>query len=511
MKRRQKNDPQTLITAVEKIKTLGERSLGRVSLNTLRSFFEDKGFNLKAVSDLAKSGRFSQLFTQLVLRQTENEYDPILDSYPEALEFVEDDETTPIYRGQHDQNERIDFALANSSFRDKYQFLGGGVATYFDSNASVPNKISGTPIAIIGCGAAGLMIHHALRNLGFNKVSVFEKAKPLGIWSQPNVHGLSRNNPRTLRFYRGVLESAPGDGESIKVFLEQIFVEPTRKTVTQVIPGNLEHTIVFEDGTRKKFPIVINAIGIGSPKPISDKRRMVTSATAAEAGSRWQKVLKPEEVKGKTIILIGLGNSTAEMLHQIHTLQDRGVKMDYRILTHYPADSVFNPNNTVIADDESYRVFRDLSIPELVNYQGDLVSSRSDYYRALLGGKILHGVNRWEVEGDTIAVYRGTEVTKVPYDRIMTLIGYKNSREVLENMGCMYDEEHEGVCFDYDGELSLGPSNNPEKRLRKGYYGFGSVLETTLNPNAIVIPGMIHRIGDLLFGIAVRSTEYKLR
>lgn len=511
MKRRQKNDPQTLITAVEKIKTLGGKSLGRISLSTLRSYFEDKGFSLKAAANLAKSGKFSQLFTQLVLRQTENEYDPILDSYPEALEFVEDDETTPIYRGQHDQNERIDFALANSGFRDGKQYFGGGMATYFSSDAGVPNNIKGIPIAIIGCGAAGLMAHYALKDLGFTQVTVYEKAKPLGLWSQPNVHGLSRNNPRALRFYEGTIESAPGDGEGIRTFLQRMSLEPIRKTITQVIPGDLEHTIMFEGGSKKKFPIVINAIGIGSPKPISDKRRMVTNATAAESGSRWQKVLKPEEVKGKTIILIGLGNSTAEMLYQIHTLQDNGVYVDYRILTHYPAEAVFNPNNTAIVGDETYRVFRDLSIPELVNYQGDLVGSRSDYYRALLGGKILHGVNRWEVEDNTIAVYRGTEVTKVPYDRIMTLIGYKNSREVLENMGCMYDEEHEGACFDYDGELSLGPSNNPSNRLRKGYYGFGSVLETTLNPNAIVIPGMIHRIGDLLFGIVVRSTEYRLR
>ena len=59
----------------------------------------------------------------------------------------------------------------------------------------------------------------------------------------------------------------------------------------------------------------------------------------------------------------------------------------------------------------------------------------------------------------------------------------------------------------YDGEVQRS-AFRPANRLHKGFFGFGSVLESPFNPNAIVIPGMIHRIGDLLFGIVMRAAEH---
>src|SRR5262245_31326209 len=108
---------------------------------------------------------------------------------------------------------------------------------------------------------------------------------------------------------------------------------------------------------------------------------MITNATFREAGARWQHRLQFEDVVGKRLIFIGLGNSTAEMLRQMHDFLDGGVDTDYRVLTHYSVDAVFNPNAYVYADGKLFRVFRDVSRPNLVDFQGDLSISRHDYYR----------------------------------------------------------------------------------------------------------------------------------
>jgi hypothetical protein len=45
----------------------------------------------------------------------------------------------------------------------------------------------------------------------------------------------------------------------------------------------------------------------------------------------------------------------------------------------------------------------------------------------------------------------------------------------------------------------------------KGYFGIGAVLDAPLNRNAIVIPGIVFRAPDLLFGVIMRAVEYTRR
>ncbi|MFA7193482.1 MAG: hypothetical protein WC087_01010 [Candidatus Paceibacterota bacterium] len=505
-----KRTPRDLVTACEKLKTLGDSFMKKVSLGVLRRWIDEKGFSLDAVQEMSNTGRWGNLFSELVLRV--GDVGGVLNGYAQALPFIDSEDNLPEYRGEHLQNRRIDLALANSGLRSPEQFLGEGAATFFVSQSTIPNSLSRVPIAVVGYGAAGILITYALRQLGFNNITIYEKSKPLGIWSQNNVFGLSRNNPRQLQFFDRILRPAPGDGEEVRRFLDNLAYRSKKETVVKIVPGKLKHVLHFANGKKETFPIVINTIGLGKPKPLSDPSRMTTEATTAQAGSRWQKVIDRDEVEGKRIILVGLGNSTAEMLFQIHNLIDRGAAVDYRVLTHYPEECVYNPNTTVVVDGVARRLFRDVSLPNLVDFQGDLARSRSDYYRALHNGKILYGVNRWEVAGKEVYVFRKehSEVEKIPFGKIMTLIGYGNSPEVMKSMGCTYDPVDKCPLFDYDGEFIVKHSPDPKKRILSGYYGFGSVLETPHNPNAIVIPGMLHRIGDVLFGVVMRSAEYQL-
>ncbi|MBI2030639.1 NAD(P)-binding protein, partial [Candidatus Kaiserbacteria bacterium] len=393
---------------------------------------------------------------------------------------------------------------------------GEGTASFFSAFTSVPPEIRYTPIAVIGYGAAGIMATYALRQLNFRKVTVFEQAKPLGIWSHDNVFRLSRNNPLRLQFFDEVLNPAPGGGTEVREFLEELVGEtPRNAKVIGVKPGNLKHRVYLAGGEEAEFPIVINAMGLGKPKPVSDPDRMITQTGQRNAGIRWQHRLDPEKVRGKRIILIGLGNSTAEMLQQIHDLIDSGVPIDYQVLTHYPQKSVENPTTDVRQGKRVFHVFRDLSKPNLVDYQGDLPRSRYDYFRALHEGRIISGVTRWEVPSHgMMVIYDKNEdpMGTLPFDQLMTLIGYHRSEELMRSFGCTWDPMTECGVFDYDGEVAARPGSiDATKRLHKGCFGFGSILETPHNPNAIVIPGMLHRVGDLMFAIIMRAGEYNKR
>lgn len=494
----------------------------------LRQTMDDKGYPHKAVAKLAQDGHLGPLMQVLVLRtstgsnsrygkQSVREISDIVNAFGASIGDHTPAETEQ-YRGNANQLQRIDRALSFRKASHEIPVSFGESATNnfgFQSKfVDLADRTLRTPIAIIGYGAAGILVHFALRELGFQNITMFEKQKEsLGIWNRDNVYKGSRNNPFTLDFFDETLVAAPGGGEEVKEFLERLSenTAPQQAEIERVSPGNLRHTLTVQ-GLKQQFPIVINAMGLGAPVPLSDPERMTTMASISEAGPRWQKTLDARRVEGHRLVFIGLGNSTAEMLRQVHELQDKGVDVDYRVLTHYPREAVYNPSCGVTVDGKPYRVFRDLTQPNLVDYQGDLDESRYDYGRALNAGKILWGVRRWVVQDGTLGAInaKGRVISTVDYNSIFTLTGYRHTQDSLEAMGCTWDTENGCGLFDYDGEMVRNPkATAAEDRLHKGYFGFGAVLDAPHNRNAIVIPGMLHRLGDLLFGVVMRATEFQ--
>lgn len=512
------------ITAIERLKMFGALSAiqaGRFQLDKPAPLFEPadlqgfvlaKAFDQKVITNLAERDYFAEPLLSLVLRT----YAGVDDYFDDiAKELNKHRWSGTAYSGSYDENRRIDACIANSGNAiDEIRF-GQGSATGYYVNSILPTEIEDVPIAIIGYGAAGILAARALREVGFTEIKVFEKSRDsLGIWGQENVSGLSRNNPSRLQFFEQELKPAPGGGDEVREFLEiaATFSYKIRKVV-KVTPGKLNHQLTFENGETRRFPIVIIATGLGKPKQVSDPSKMVTDTGAAHAGHRWQLKLDPEKVRGKRIILNGLGNSTAEMLRQLHTLQDEGMQLDYQVITHYPEDAVYDPSRYVSKEGKLWRVFRDLSLPNLVDFQGDLQASRQDYFRALHSGRIISEVRRWEVnEPGKLELYRhGNELLqRLAYGKIMTLIGYRQPEEAYRALGCAYDTVNQCGIFDYDGEVVANPGEtDARKRLHKGCYGFGSILESPADPNAVVIPGMLYRLGDLVFGVIMRAAEVR--
>ncbi len=517
----------TKVTAIEALKTFAASEPQMIPdlPGLVRRMFDDKGFDFRIAGKMGRRKVFGSAFASLVLGETSGNgpiHEAVFDYVAPTL-LTSKPASVAEYYGSAGQVARIDRGIANSGHRNTLdgRIHGEGATTHFTPDMSqvrnyVLDNLSDTPIAIIGQGAAGILTHHALKDMGFRNIYTFEKSRrALGIWSYDHVVYGTKNNPRSIHFYNRKIDAAPGSGRDVSRFLEEFNdhdIVYGNKGVKSVVPGDLEHEIRTDSGPRM-FPIVINTIGLGKPRPLSDLSRMVTSTTAQHCGPRWQQQLERSSVRGKRFLFIGMGNSTAEMLRQLHKFMDDGIDTDYRVVTHYPEEAMWDPRSYVEHDGKLFRVFRDLSKLNLVDFQGDLLESQRDYYRALHGKKIIYGVRRWEVSQGTFAAFNANDrkITDVKYDNIFTLTGYEHDEASITSMGCKYD--HTGKCalYDYDGEFIANPQVKGGERLHKGYFGLGAVLDAPHNRNAVVIPGILHRLGDLCFGVLMRAAEYDAR
>ena len=363
------------------------------------SWIKDKEFDPEAVVRLARAGVFGKLVTNYLMGAIEVDTDESRAVMNNIGRYVasrknRDDRTRGLdrYHGTRKDNLRVDHALSET-VRRQIKFGQGTSNRFILSTLGLPDPVLETRIAIIGYGAAGILMERTLRSIGFTRITTFEKSNNLGVWNNKDVFGRSRNNPVNLSWHETNLNAAPGDGQSVRDFLRSLSYDSNKAAVLTVTPKHLNHTIHFAGVNTTNtqypiYPIVINCSGLGSPRHPNDSDRMTTDVNLTTAGSRWQKILNIDNVRRKSFVFIGLGNSTAEMLRQIHDFQDRGIEVDYRIMTHYPKDSVFNPEDVIEDGDYTlYRVFRDISVPNLTSWQGDLNHSRYDYFRALRTGK----------------------------------------------------------------------------------------------------------------------------
>ena len=502
----------------------------------------DKGFDPAAVRGLIEtSNEFSGLFTRLVLRTSSFAIQGLIE---EVMDYDYDPSdiisgASFPYTGSVRENAAIDqsIKLSEHTYDSKGRSLAGtGATPYFDviDPMLVDFDVTVIPVTILGAGPAGTMTARALIELGWDSsmITVIDNSGEYGgIWRQPNVYGLSRNNPREFKFDLSSLERAPGPGEEVSRFIRELrgkgnylkeLPEPVKGRVISVQPGDLEHKVsyVTNEGTATiTSPIVINALGTGVPLPISCEGKMTTSADSAQAGYRWQQVITEKIARrwqGKKLVFIGLGNSTGEMMGQIEDWRKLGIDIEYRVLTHYPRDAIRYPESTVHERGKEFRLFRDLSTPNLVDYAGDLAPLLRAYEYAVHHKRILSDVAHWDIQGTRhggkigIRRFNGT-TEEFDFDEMFTLIGYKQPSETLRTMGIRTDNETNCAQYDYDGEFQRKPGSIGRDRVYPGYFGSGCMLQSPSNPNAIVIPGIMHRMGDLLFSLIIRAAEYQSR
>lgn len=388
-----------------------------------------------------------------------------------------------------------------------------------------------TPIAIVGAGASGVISAAVLSQLGFRRITLFDKhGRMNGLWKQKNVSQGTKNNPFPIQLNDVVTPQADPfrierSGLEIDNYLTAIArryhnpgaVMLRKAQVTSIEPGDLAHRISFtEDGVArsKEYPLAVYAPGIGKPLTPNDPSRMATPLKPGEVGERWQRQFRtPEDFRrlGNMVILVGLGNSTAEILYQ---LQKKAPHIDYRVLTHRSQLSVEQSEQAV----DGPRLYRAPGVPELSSLAGDLLHINDAVRKASHEGKIITDVQAWEHDGQnhlTVVSKDGARQT-IEYGSLFTLIGYGQDSAVNAQMGLATRDERTGsIYYDFDGEVQrsgeVHEARQPRDRVYPGYFALGPILRTPENPNALVIPGIQYQVQLLAYTLAFRAVEAALR
>ncbi len=450
----------------------------------------------------------------------------------------------PAYFGAIDENAFVTASRYAGVYRTQLRDLRrNGAQRIFRSGlvdvgkAHPSLRLDEVPIAVIGAGAAGTLTARALLEMGFRQVDVLDRRGTTGgIWNQDNVRLGSKNNPFPLR-YDDVKASAAddslfidGSGLSIQRYIHAVGdgitpslysqghrtgpVEVQQALATGIEPGDLDHIVRIQQGTvsvTRRYPIVVYAPGIGRPLPVSHPGHMTSSASRTESGVRWQQQLTDEalrELEGQSIVLFGIGNSTAEMAYQFQQYTNKtGRHINYYILTHYPDNSLRHPAEE---RDGHKSLYRNLRAPELTGLAGDLPHINRMIKRAYFEGRIIGGITDWYVSQGLVVAKdaRGSERV-IPADRIYTLIGYGQSPKTLSAMGITCLDDYYGTgAYDFDGEVQRQPDTTGRRRLHPGYFVIGPAMKNRYNPNAEVIPGIQGQLNNLLTSIVFRAAEY---
>lgn len=442
----------------------------------------------------------------------------------------------PQYQGTREENVVIDASVAavsaasiTSSREDLPPVTGRGAAGAYTRCAPrsclVSRPMRETPVVIIGAGAAGVLAARALADVGFTNILVLDQSGLIGgVWNQPFLRDASRANPFPLLFERSQLDAAPGSGEAVWQWLHRIatsgiqpFPRLVQARVLEVQPGDLSHTVLYEDarGARHGItvPVVVNAVGVGEPLFPSRPGVMTTDVSAHEAGHRWQEVWTQQQARsyrGRTCVFISLSNSTLEMVKQIQHYQRAGLDIDYQILTHYPDEALAEPRKTVVYQGHKMRLYRCPERLQLLRLAGDLPDVAAAFEQARDEGHIASHVTHWSVEGgerpQVVAVRADGVVHRIPYDELYTLIGYGPRAETLTAMGLRVNHPYLGaVDLDYDGEVQREPGRLGRARLYPGYFCLG--IRNAFNMNEVLLPGLLFRLPDLVAGVILRSAE----
>lgn len=234
-----------------------------------------------------------------------------------------------------------------------------------DLRGKIKNLIGGTPILIIGAGPAGIMQAEALIGLGVpskNIKLIDEKGKLGGIWKNPFAREGGINSPSVLHYNDIELGAAPQPGQHVLDFLREIRKEARTKfneEPPEIIKGKVQSIksdadnpggyLVSTQNQTYKAPIVINAMGLGPPKDLNSAAYMSTNT--AQSIIRSQRILDKEgleKLKGKTVVFIGLGNSTAEMIKQFTDFNNQqnidADRIRFKVLVHKSQEELEHPN-----------------------------------------------------------------------------------------------------------------------------------------------------------------------
>jgi hypothetical protein len=465
-------------------------------------------------------------------------YDATLPRLYQAIGASLYGEPRATYIGTSQENVLIDQAIVGSTDHTGYRdHIGHGASRFFSLEGfRVPSWAgTGTRIVLLGSGAASILAARTLLNAGYRNLVIVSNTKSYGgIWRDPHVQ-FSRNNPFSFTYEDFRVDAAPGSGQVITAFLDQLVTPPAHTRmrplpdvvlgqVVRVVPGDLHHRVMYlnEYGATQTIvaPIVINALGLGKPLPLSRPGVIETDVAEELGGFRWQHRLTLEDaehLRGKRVVFIGLGNSTIEMVVQLQRWNERGYNISYKVLAHHTQEALNDPR---YPDRQGYQLYRNALTPHLTRLAGDLPYVDTAF-RQMRGSddtdreEVIGDVSHWTIEQEVgeqwmVLQRRGQGGRRFPFHRLYSLIGYGYTPQQISELGLTKTAEttRTQVAHDDDGEFQRQMGLIGRDRVYPGYFGLSTLLSV---PNAIVIPGMLYRLPDLLVGVTMRATEALLR
>ena len=374
-------------------------------------------------------------------------------------------------------------------------------------------------IMLVGAGAASLLLasYLTLRGVPQKHITIADpRGNYGGTWQDAWKQAGGFNNPRALQFSPDRhLSLEDRNGKNMIRFLRKVAKDHLGKVT--LLPEEVvgaqrtrkgKWVTRTGDGKEQRSDYLILANGTPAPRPIDGKRLKSNLDTAVwQAGSseliveRYQRQLKRKELgSGRPIVLLGLGNSTAAMVHMIQEYEDKHrVTVPYFVVTDHTRSAIKHPRRAIDGDRS---IFRDPEDEYFTGYSGDLKRDRKAFKRMREEGRILTEAN--EVNFDTqsgkliITTSRGQHTVKRPH--VFALLGYERDDTLFKAVGAVKKKHKQPKIRASDGAVRAG-----KDKYASNVFAIGAAAASRRNTNAAVIPGIFAQVPATVMTMAVRS------
>jgi hypothetical protein len=383
------------------------------------------------------------------------------------------------------------------------------------------SHLGGMRIAAIGAGAASTLWASYMVERGFNpgNITFFEPSGRFG--GQWNKDGtIDFNNPEPLVFSPGhTLSLDDRRGIRMRSFLRGIagaYLGSSRMiadAATGITRDNLGNWIVSGDDSEKvEADYVVVGTGAPHPRRISGNRLLSNLDMLGSIDpkdlivEREQRRLSVEELEsGRTIVLVGLGNSTGTMLRQIQAYEDKNfASVPHVVISDLPLEAVENPRRSF---DGHKSIFRDPRRNYFTGYSADIFEHKLAYERALYDGKIVSDARAvlFDPQTKQLVIVAKDSHLSIETPHVFALLGFERDNTLFEKLGAM--TLGDSPCSERDPNIrfSDGAVATSDEGYASNIFAAGAVMATSKNSSVAVIPGMFPVLSRAALTVAVRS------
>ncbi len=402
----------------------------------------------------------------------------------------------------------------------------------------------------VGAGLSAMIPMVYFRGIGVRDKSITMydiSGKRGGMWiADPDGRGVQYNNPHLTVQWEELNPLYGRSNSHMRRFINQglgsKFKKPVVKgEVVSLVSNKGGQSVMLRDGTRSE-PAHTAVVALGNePLPLKSSKMETNAPNFESIIERNQRSFTKAESRaldGKSVLIVGLGNSALAQIRFIEQANDLyGVNITPIILTHCTRDGLRNPDSYYPrADGSRDKVSRDLNEGHTTNLELDLPESRElfDKIRArspmmqdidprALGhigiSGIVPSVESWHISEWNDGYHIKVGVSQV-YDtkfggahtienvgKIFVLGGYGVSPMRLNRMGVMTDSSGKAQIRPQDGAV-LRSDGTPDSSLLLA--GFASADQHKC-PSSGTMPGMLARVPYIILSHIFQQQSLYLR